>query len=116
MTTNAYLVYWCSEGLESVVPIGYYEQIDIDNTLRILNDQDPISNPLNTIIQSMLLRARYNSQRHYELYAITAADGITEKNIETMFENDPQGSADLIRQIGNKLYSNRMLKNRVLIT
>ena len=67
MTTNAYLVYWSSEGLESVTPIGHYEQIDMDNTFRILNNEDPIRNPINTIIQTMILRARYNSQRHYEL-------------------------------------------------
>ena len=116
MTKNAYLVYWCSEGLESVIPVGHYEQIDIDNTFRVLNDEDPIRNPVNTIIQTMILRARYNSQRHYELYAITADDGITDKHIENMFEDDPQGSAELIRRIGHKLYSDRMFNNRVKIT
>ena len=63
MTKNAYLIYWCSEGLESVVPISQYEEIDVENTFRILNDKDPIRNPINTIIQTMLLRARYNTQR-----------------------------------------------------
>ena len=33
MTTNAYLVYWCNEGLESVVPITQYEPIDVENTV-----------------------------------------------------------------------------------
>lgn len=116
MSKNAYLIFWCSEGLESVVPIGHYEQIDIDNTFRILNNEDPVQNSVNTIIQTMTLRARYNSQRHYELYAITADEGISDKNIETMFETDPQGSAELIRRIGHKLYSERAIKNRVLIT
>lgn len=116
MTDNAYLIYWSSEGLESVVPISQYEQIDIDNTFRLLNDEDPIRNPVNTIIQTMILRARYNSHRHYELYAITADEGITQQHIEKMFDNDSQGSADLIRRIGHKLYSDRMFKNRVKIT
>lgn len=113
---NAYLVFWCSEGLESVVPIGHYEQIDIDNTFRILNNEDTILNPVNTILHSMLLRARYNSQRHYELYAITADDGITQQDIEIMFENDPQESANLIRRIGHKMYSDRANSKKVLIT
>jgi hypothetical protein len=116
MTTNAYLVYWCNEGLESVVPIGQYKQIDIENTFRILNDEDPMSNPVNTIIKTMLLRARFNSQRHYELYAITADEGITQTDIENMFDNDPQGSADTVRRIGHKLYSDRAKANKVLIT
>ena len=55
MTTNAYLVYWCEEGLESVVPITEYEQWDRDNTFRVLNNQETARNPLNQMIQNMLL-------------------------------------------------------------
>ena len=116
MTKNAYLIYWCSEGLESVVPISQYEEIDVENTFRILNDKDPIRNPINTIIQTMLLRARYNTQRHYELYAIEADPGISGPDIETMFANNPQGAADTIRKIGIKLWSDRALADRVKIT
>ena len=70
MTTNAYLVYWCNEGLESVVPITEYEQWDRDNTFRVLNNQEPVRNPMNSLIQNMILTAKFNEQRHYELYAI----------------------------------------------
>ena len=115
MTTNAYLIYWSSEGLESVTPVGQYEQIDMDNTFRILQDQDPVRNPVNTIIQTMILRARFNSHRHYELYAITAADGITGPDIEGMFNTDPNAAAKLIRSLGVKLYSDRADKKRVVI-
>lgn len=115
MTTNAYLIYWSSEGLESVTPVGQYEQIDTDNTFRILKDQDPIRNPVNTIIQTMILRARFNSHRHYELYAITAADGITGPDIENMFDVDPNEAAKIVRNIGIKLYSDRADKKRVVI-
>ena len=116
MTKNAYLIYWCSEGLESVIPISQYEEIDVENTLRILADQDPVRNPINTIIQTLLLRARCNTQRHYELYAIEADTGISERDIETMFSNNPQGSADTIRKIGTKLWSDRAKADRVKIT
>jgi len=114
-TQNAYLVYWSSEGLESVTPIGQYEQIDIDNTFRILKDEDPMRNPVNTLVQTMILRARYNSHRHYELYAITAADGITGPYIEIMFYFAQNEAAKTIRGIGIKLYSDRAVKNRVVI-
>ena len=114
-TQNAYLVYWSSEGLESVTPVGQYEQIDIDNTFRILKDEDPLRNPVNTLIQTMILRARYNSHRHYELYAITAVDGITGPDIEQMFESAPNEAAKTIRSIGIKLYSDRMQKRKVVI-
>ena len=114
-TQNAYLVYWSSAGLESVTPIGQYEQIDIDNTFRILKDEDPMRNPVNTLVQTMILRARYNSHRHYELYAITAVDGISGPDIEGMFEVDPNAAAKTIRGIGIKLYSDRADKKRVVI-
>lgn len=116
MTTNAYLVYWCEEGLESVVPITQYEPIDAENTFRILNDQEPVSNPLNQIIRGMLLRARVNQQRHYELYAIDCEASISKEDIEQMFEDNPQAAAELFRSRGHKMYGDRATKNRVLIT
>jgi len=115
MTTNAYLVYWCEEGLESVVPITQYEHWDAENTFRILNDQEPVRNPMTGVLQGMLLRARVNSQRHYELYAIDCNDDITKEDLEQMFENNPQAAADLIRDRGHRLYSHRAEQNRVKI-
>jgi len=116
MTTNAYLVYWCEEGLESVVPITEYEPIDAENTFRILNNQEPVRNPLNNIIQHMILRAQVNSQRHYELYAIDCDNSIDKSDIELMFDDNPQAAAELFRSRGHKMYSNRAVKNRVRIT
>ena len=116
MTTNAYLVYWCEEGLESVIPITEYEQWDRDNTFRVLNDQEPLTNPLNRMIQNMLLRARFNTQRHYELYAVDCEDGITAEDIVQMFENAPQMAADTFRRLGHKLYGDRVEKNRIKLT
>lgn len=116
MTTNAYLVYWCEEGLESVVPITEYEQWDRDNTFRVLNNQEPVRNPLNQMIQNMMLRARVNGQRHYELYAVDCEADITKQDLELLFESCPQQAADMIRERGHKLYSDRAKSNRVLIT
>jgi hypothetical protein len=115
MTTNAYLVYWCEEGLESVIPITEYEQVDRDNTFRVLNNQEPIRNPVNSLVQNMILRARYNTQRHYELYAIDCDINITKQDLETMFEDNPQTAADLVRDRGHRLYSDRAERNRVKI-
>lgn len=116
MTTNAYLVYWCEEGLESVVPITEYEHWDRDNTFRVLNNQETVRNPVNSLIQNMILRARFNEQRHYELYAIDCDHSIQKTDIEQMFETDPQTAADLFRSRGHRLYGNRAEKNRVKIT
>jgi hypothetical protein len=115
MTTNAYLVYWCSEGLESVVPITEYEPIDMENTFRILNNEEPVRNPMNSIIQMMILRGRMNGQRHYELYAIDCVESITKEDLEQMFDDNPQAAADLIRSKGFKVFSDRAYTNKVKI-
>jgi hypothetical protein len=116
MTTNAFLVYWCEEGLESVIPITEYEQWDRDNTFRVLNNQEPVRNPMNSLIQNMMLRARVNEQRHYELYAIDCDNNISKQDIERMFETEPQAAAELFRSRGHRLYSDRAEKSRVRIT
>jgi len=116
MTTNAYLVYWCEEGLESIIPITQYERWDQENTFRILNDQEPVRNPMTGVLQGMLLRARVNSQRHYELYAIDCDSSITKEDLEQMFEDTPQTAAELIRARGHKLYGDRANADRVKIT
>jgi hypothetical protein len=64
----------------------------------------------------LLLRARYNSQRHYEIYSVEATDGITAEDIREMFEADPQTAADTIRRLGHCLHSDRAERHRVLIT
>jgi hypothetical protein len=115
MTTNAYLVYWCEEGLESVIPITEYEQVDRDNTFRVLNNQETVRNPISSIIQNMILRAKFNEQRHYELYAIDCDNSIQKTDIEQMFDDDPQTAADLFRSRGHRLYSARAEKDRVKI-
>ena len=115
MTTNAYIISWCEEGLEGVVPITEYEQWDAENTFRILNNEEPVRNPLNGIIQNMILRAQVNAQRHYEIYAIDCSEDITQETIQEWFDVNPQAAADLLRERGHRMYSNRASANRIRI-
>ena len=64
----------------------------------------------------LLLRARVNSQRHYEVYTCEATDGITAEDIREMFEASPQSAADTIRRLGHCMHSDRATNDRVLIT
>jgi len=66
-------------------------------------------------IQHWQLRARYNSQRCYEIYAIGVDGTITQEDIRDMFETDPQYTADLIRARGEKIYSDRRTKKDAII-
>lgn len=116
MTTNAYLISWDMTGLEAVVPITQYEHVERDNTFRILKDEPVQRNPVDNIMQAMLLRARANHHRYYEIYAIDCVEEITEQDIRAMFERSPQTAAELIRERGHQLYSDRPNKSQVVIT
>ena len=116
MTKNAFIFSWDHLGIESIIPITQYETVDRENTMRILRDQQVVRNPLNSIIQSLLLRARVNPQRHYEIYAVDCDPSLDEDFWKKQWATDPQGTADLIRERGHKLYSDRVGTHKVKIT
>ena len=60
MTKNAFIFSWDQEGIEAIVPITEYEHHDKQNLMRILSEKPTVRNPLNGIIQHLLLRARFN--------------------------------------------------------
>jgi hypothetical protein len=101
--SNLFLVSWDCNGLEAVINVTEYEKEEVWATLR--NEPHPAK--LGSTIRHLMLRAQANSQRHYEIYTMSAQEGITDEDIRGMFDTDPQGSADLIRDRGNKIYSDR---------
>ena len=123
MSNRAYLLSWDNTGLEGVVEVDYdaLDQLEQERTVKVLTDpkgRDP-GNPLNKKLSSTLfamkLRARYNNQRHYEIYLVPVSDGITEQNIRDLFESTPQAAADLMRERGTQLYSDRARHDQVVI-
>jgi hypothetical protein len=61
------------------------------------------------------LRARYNSQRHYEIYIFDDVSLITKDDIVEMFEASPQTAADTIRRIGTVFHSDRQTEKAVIV-
>jgi hypothetical protein len=114
MTTNAFLFSWDCNGVEAIVPISQYEHINRENTMRILKEETPLSNPLNTIIRSLILRAQFNPQRSYEIYAVDCDSSLDEAFWKQQWSSNPQFTADLIREKGHKLYSNRATTSKVI--
>jgi hypothetical protein len=108
---HRFLVMWCNEGLESVVDITADEQRQMWETLK----GKTLTETAVPNINHMILRARYNTQRHYEIYTVEATEGISADDIRDMFENSPQTAADIIRERGNCLHSDRVTDDRVLI-
>lgn len=85
---------------------------------RIKNpDQEPVNDALNEVgkfVHYLQLRARFNPQRNYEIYMVHTVAGIGEQDLKEMFNTNPQGSADMIRVQGVKLYSDRETTKRVI--
>lgn len=115
MTTNAFVLSWDQLGLESVIPITQYEDWEHQDLLDVLADRKPTTNPLGKILFSLTMRARFNQQRHYEIYAIDCDTSITEEDWRDMFERNPQGSADMVRERGVVIHSDR-LSTKIKIT
>ena len=103
-----FAIMWDCNGLEAVVRVPN----PADRTFALLKGVEP---PRPPNIMHWELRARYNSQRHYEIYLITATPGISEDDIRDMFEADPQTAADTIRRIGHQHYSDRQNQKAVIV-
>jgi len=114
VTTNAFIFSWDCEGIESIVPITQYEHIDRDNTMRLLREQPVVRSPLNGIIQSLMLRARFNPQRNYEIYAIDCTGDMDQKFWQEQWAEYPQETAELVRERGHMLYSGRRTREPVI--
>jgi hypothetical protein len=108
---NLFLLSWDCQGLESVINVTEYEKAAVWSKLQ---DQDTPTE-LGSIVRHLMLRARANPQRHYEIYTMTAVDGISDEDIREMFNSDPQGSAKLVRDRGNQIYSDRVNQDKVKI-
>ena len=58
----------------------------------------------------LILRARANPQRNYEIYTVQVEADVSLKDIQAMFKDSPQDIVDLVRARGHKLYSDRQYK------
>lgn len=108
---------WDMTGLECLINVTKIEKEHEDwekaNVFRILQEDTTSTKPALAPLPQMIMRARYNSQRHYEIYAFVS--DIPEADIEEMFESCPQTIVDAIRCTGHEIYSDRVLKKTQVI-
>jgi hypothetical protein len=121
---NTFIISWDMTGLKAVVDITQDLAAGELRDQEVLFDilKDPEANhgnepwrKISKIIQSMTLLARANTQRHYEIYSIQTVDDIDRATLERLFEDNPQAAAELIRDLGTKLYSDRIAKRTQVI-
>lgn len=109
MTT--YIVMWDMTGLEAIINAN---DLDSEDTFRKLKGEK--ANALGQTLHMIILRARMNSQRHYEIYSINVDEAISEDDLRASFDENPQAMADLIRKRGIKIYSDRIKEKVQVIT
>ena len=103
-----YALMWDCYGLEACVRLPD----PADTTFALLKGEKPPEMPN---LMHWQLRARYNSQRHYEIYIVTTQPGIELDDIIDMFKADPQYAADTIRRLGQCYYSDRREEHKIAI-
>ena len=114
---NNFLVVWDMLGLESIFDINKaYEEIDNWEKSKIwdvLKDQPTGKKPSPIPLQMLIMRARYNTQRSYEIYTFSTDMDMTE--VKRLFKDNPQPIVEWIRVNGNKLYSDYIRQENKLI-
>ena len=91
------------------------EQYEINKIWNTLKEKPTVEPYKSTIpLQNLILRARYNSQRHYEIYQFVT-DGLDMDDVKVMFDTNPQMIVDHIRKNGKQIYSDRFETDKVLI-
>lgn len=119
-----FIVSWDSTGLEACVDItdklSRSENFEKEKIFDLLKNPNvkPVNETqrdLNNLIHGMMLRAKFNPQRNYEIYILTATEGIEREDIVGWFEASPQAAADRTREIGQKLYSDRRTQQAVIV-
>jgi hypothetical protein len=120
---NYYIVMWHMYGLESVVDIGrIYKDAEAQEAQAVWDilsskpkqRHTSIPTALGGIITPLLMRARYNGQRQYEIYSVRTKSDITSDDLAQMFDADPQSAAESIRRSGVKMFSDRTMNKPVI--
>ena len=108
---------WDMLGLECLYDVDLhmskYNEWEKQKVVAILKEERIPDQPSGIPLQMMLLRAKVNSQRAYEIYefnSIMAYDDLKEA-----FEIDPQPIVEWIRVNGKKVYSDYLKQDRKMI-
>jgi hypothetical protein len=106
---NNFVAVWDMYGLESLYDVLQakkdFDEWEKKKIVAILKEEQEPLRPRGIPLQYMLLRARMNSQRNYEIYEFVSE--LSYNKVVEQFKKNPQAMADAIRSVGNKIYSDR---------
>lgn len=105
---NKFLAMWDCNGLECLFDITDLEGDAMISGLK----GETFKTPFN--LSMLMMRARFNNQRSYEIYIFDTEADIDYDCVKDMFDNTPQIIVDAIRKNGNKLYSDYSPRQRAI--
>lgn len=110
---------WSREGIECVIDLTAWEKEhelwEKKKIWDILKEEPMHDIEPKLPLQMMILRARMNSHRFYEIYTFSTETEVTKTDIEEYFESSPQDIVNFIRDHGVQIYSDRENTNRQVI-
>jgi len=116
--TKHYLAMWDMLGLECLFDVNKHmnehNAWEKEKIVAILKESTtyPLK-PAGIPLQMMLLRARVNSQRAYEIYEFNSTMAYDE--LKEAFNDNPQPIVEWIRNNGKKVYSDYLKQDRKMI-
>jgi hypothetical protein len=122
--SNVFLLSWDKYGIEAIIPLSEFEEKcrvgEQARLVGILSSPEGIDpgnegeRELGSLVRSLIMRAKFNTHRNYEIYSVHVDPAITETTLKELFESNPQQGAELIRAHGNKIYSDRANAKQVI--
>ena len=115
--TKHYLAMWDMLGLECLYDVDLhmskYNEWEKQKVVAILKEERTPDQPSGIPLQMMLLRAKVNSQRAYEIYEFNSTMNYDE--LKEAFNDNPQPVVEWISENGKKVYSDYVKQNRKMI-
>lgn len=113
-----YIVSWDNLGVEFFEDITDHHPDNWarENLFESLNKGEIVRKGLSFNLNALILRAKMNHHRHYEIYAFTSTDEISAEDIQSWFERDPQEFANWVRENHSlELYNDRKKSKDVIV-
>ena len=108
---------WDMLGLECLFDVDYhmdrYNEWQKQKVISILKEERIPEQPIGIPLQMLILRARTNSQRAYEIYEFNST--LKYKELTEAFNDNPQPIVEWIRENGKKVYSDYLKQDRKMI-
>lgn len=104
MTTSksrVYICMWDENGFETLKDCTKWERETFLNTIA-----GKTLTPAPVNLQAMMMRARFNPQRAYEIWTFNTTEELDEDTLWVYANDNPQALVDMIRNRGKQLYAN----------